>query len=586
MSRVCFAVILSVWLVSLTQVFAGKSPEKKALCPHWILVGHLDKGLSDVEKRLVCGDREAKPLDPDYAWKEIPYQQAKYHLSTFLQDRGYYSPIFNEPTKEEPNHIVDIGTRSFIKSWRIEGENYGVDVHQKRKVVGSPLTPSALNEIEKWVGSQLQFYGYACPETVATAFVENGEVVVKIKPGAQGTIASIEQEPIPGVVDGILGRYYPFKVGDTFNGNLLTLAETRVGASGVVESAHFRRKCEGSAVYLKNEIITGAPRLLLFSVGIDTESLITGKASWRNTRLGPRASLLDVTLSASQRAQSLSGNFQWYVFPGVPQVYINPYLQLFNRTSEPRFEFLSNRSQLGIGTENDLSGGRLKFFIGPTLELIRTLEGVGAPTSQIASIETRATLLSHGFEYFSGSPRAGYNLSLTGNFSNQGWGSSVTAQRLLLRGEGLLNVNNYDPPLWILGIRGGLSAVFTPESAEPDTRLPPHYLQYLGGAQNIRGFGRQELPNDTDAGGLMSAFIGLEGRLSHTLPFGIDPFTFIDFAVLGREVFQSVSPLYWSPGIGIRWASPIGSVRVTLAHGYSNFASQHNQFYFSLGDEF
>ncbi|MEQ1876693.1 MAG: hypothetical protein ABL958_08600, partial [Bdellovibrionia bacterium] len=43
--------------------------------------------LDAVEKRLVCGeDREG--------WSDIPLNQARFHLKTFLQKRGYHGAAF------------------------------------------------------------------------------------------------------------------------------------------------------------------------------------------------------------------------------------------------------------------------------------------------------------------------------------------------------------------------------------------------------------------------------------------------------------------------------------------------------------
>jgi outer membrane translocation and assembly module TamA len=94
-----------------------------------------------------------------------------------------------------------------------------------------------------------------------------------------------------------------------------------------------------------------------------------------------------------------------------------------------------------------------------------------------------------------------------------------------------------------------------------------------------------ELPV-VNGGGLTSGFVGLETRLSQTLPFDLDPFVFMDFGEISNSAALLSAPLYWSPGVGVRWASPIGPVRTTLAHGFVGNSADHFQFYLSLGEEF
>jgi translocation and assembly module TamA len=181
-------------------------------------------------------------------------------------------------------------------------------------------------------------------------------------------------------------------------------------------------------------------------------------------------------------------------------------------------------------------------------------------------------------------PQAGFQFGLTADFNARSAFSDVTAQRLNGTGEYLYNLNNYDPPLWIFGLRYGFGLVFTGEDSR--AALPANFFQYLGGSQNLRGFGRLELPNDGQGGGLTSAFLGAEVRLSQTLPFNVDPFLFVDLGGIGRTSFSFDLPLFWSPGVGLRWASPIGPVRTTLAQGFIGNTSDHLQLYISLGEEF
>jgi translocation and assembly module TamA len=105
----------------------------------------------------------------------------------------------------------------------------------------------------------------------------------------------------------------------------------------------------------------------------------------------------------------------------------------------------------------------------------------------------------------------------------------------------------------------------------------------------MRGFGLLELP-ENQIGDLTSVYGGFEVRLLDTLPIGIQPFAFVDVGVLGISPIDLETPIYWSPGLGLRLESPIGNFRVSLAHGYltgnPNPSASHFQFFFSFGEEF
>ena len=197
--------------------------------------------------------------------------------------------------------------------------------------------------------------------------------------------------------------------------------------------------------------------------------------------------------------------------------------------------------------------------------------------------------MTHHFEFYRSDPRAGFRTSLAAAFSGAHAFSDVAAQRFRWSGEALWNIRNYDPPLFVIAVRGAAATTVTGETLEPSTGIPPLFRQYLGGSDNLRGFGRLELPGPL--GGLSSAFASLELRFAAGLALGIQPIVFTDLGAFGVRPMEIESTLYWSPGFGVRWTSPVGVLRASLAHGYVTEggvdpALTHLQFDLSLGEEF
>jgi outer membrane protein assembly factor BamA len=579
--------VLAALLFAYAFCITAWSEDRQAssLCPTWIVIGKLDPGLTDGEKRLVCGDPEKKPKVPNEAWREIPFPQARYNFRNFLQERGYHHPRFRYTDSSMNRSIVELGEKTRVKGAVLEGDEGWVDLSRRRKIVGQPLTPSLLDTLEKWVYEQMRAKGFGCPVVTSLADPDTGEIVVHVTPGQRQTITFVSQDAIPGTHPNILRRYDAFGLGDVFNGDLLTVTENRISSLRLVESTHFTTSCHPDGVHAHQVVVPGFPHVLTAGAGINTEGALLGKVSWRDTRLGYSGSLLDISAYASSKLQSLQSQLQWYYLPYVSRLFLFPLVQFAHR-NEVHFEVITLRSQFGFATTQEHQKWGASYFLGPTLDFYRTLRGVGAPSSRLFSLEGRVDIKSHYYEYYAAEPQSGYRLSFIGDLNYKGYFSDFTAQRLSASGEALWNVGGFSPPLWIVGFRALLGTVLTQEALGPNTIIPPSIQRYLGGSMDIRGFGRQELPTGTEVGGLTSAYFGVELRLSHTLPVRVDPFVFFDVGALGSTSFDLEAPVYWSPGIGIRWVSPIGALRTTFAHGYSGTNPQHWQFFLSLGEEF
>jgi outer membrane translocation and assembly module TamA len=566
--------LLSFGIILLSYWATASEKEPVLLCPGWKVVGSIDPKLTDVEKRLVCGD------DKGRAWKTIPIPQAEYDLKNFLQERAFLHPVFTENGNEV---VVNLGEPTRVKSLTLEGAPETLHIERKRKVVGEKMTPSLLGDVEKWVTSRLRALGYGCPKVTSTADTEAAEIHVSVKTGPLQDLIKVIGTELAGTDIHAIRRFDAFRVGERFNGDLLSITENRINSEAVVESNHFLTRCEADGVVATQQLVAGAPRLVTIGAGVDTEGLVKAKASWENTRLGEYASLLNVSLTGSFIEQTLQNTFNWFVFPDQIRPHLHAVL-LFDHQNVENFETLTSQFQAGPETTWDSTPFHLKFSVGPSLQYFRTLQGTGPPTSHFLALQTELAFNTHDFEYYQDYPRTGISASLITDFSTKDIYSVVSAQRFNLRVQALWNLNHYHPPLLDYGFRGGVGSVISSEQLGPNSALPVSILQFLGGSNDLRGYQLQELPDIY--GALMSFFADFEIRLASELPFNLDPFIFMDFGMVGREVFTFDDPLYRSPGFGLRWKSPIGVIRTTLAHGFPDDSHGHWQFYFSFGEEF
>lgn len=553
------------------------------LCPSVVIAGtgEISPGLSDTEKRLICGDPKLEP------WRRIPPSQAEFHLRSFLQERGYHHPRFK---RSRATLTVELGSPSFASGIELVGpEEFHGELRRKRGIAGRKLTPSLLSSIEQWATQRMQAAGYPCPEISTLADPDTGMIRLQIREGPRQRLTKIREEPVPGLMPGVLRRYDAFDLdgrdgrGDWLNADWLVVSANRAVLDTIVENLHHRVSCGPDEAIVREIPVVGPPRIVSLGFGISTEGVVTGRASWRNSRLGIKGSSFDVVGFASAIEQRIDAGVDWYHLPFPSRRFIRPEFRLRHQNEDP-FETLDAKGLLSYGTSWDGRSWGWIGSLGPAYTGVRTFRGEGPPESHFFSLDARWRVRSHGFEFFASDPREGFHGNVFASFSDKNLLSTASVQRLTFRGLSLWNYRHYDPPLWILGLRSELGAVLTPARPGPGSLLPPSFLQYLGGSANLRGYGRQELPLD-GFGALTSIYVGAELRIPAALPARFEPLVFYDIGFLGKEPLHIDPPVYSSPGLGLRWLSPFGTFRTTLARGLPADLG-HWQFFLSFGEEF
>ncbi len=172
-------------------------------------------------------------------------------------------------------------------------------------------------------------------------------------------------------------------------------------------------------------------------------------------------------------------------------------------------------------------------------------------------------------------PDNGLSLRLTARAAGDAVGSDVAL--LQARGEAR----------GVVSLRAGtrfLSRVEIGATATNQFReLPPELRFFAGGDQSVRGYAYQSL-GERDAfgepigGRFLSTF---STELEQTFRPGWSVAVFFD----GGDVFSHGRPeLHFGTGVGLRWASPVGPIRVDLGHGLGD-ADGSIQLHISAGPD-
>jgi translocation and assembly module TamA len=562
------ATVLKVAILAIMLLpTAARAADEVDVCPGIVFLGNAKLGLTVVERGLVCGDPDSE------GWREVPRAQARRFLEAFLQQRAFHHPVFEVKAGKL---LVDPGPRTMIS--RLEGSNLppGVDLSKKRRVVGAPLTPAALDKVKGDLTSELRNLGYPCPE-------------VFIAGGTTSIAGPIEEPRIAGVDPGIFRRFEAFRRDRPIDQRLLTLTSNRIVSEALFLNSAYDVTCGTAGVRIVHRAAIGPPRLIRLGVGIDTEGFARVRARWQHSRIGWRASTAEAVVFASRREQSANMFMRLYLSPE-SRLHLVP-SWVATRSDEPRFEAVASQLSFAPAITWDDQSVHVEARAGPALEYADTRRGIGPQDSYFQTFNSHIEATSHLFEYFLREPHTGFHAGLDTASRVSQISSKLTAHRLRLETEKLWNVGRFDPPLAVIGARGWVGTTMVGDRDVALKELPVAMSFFIGGDADFRGVGPGELGDER--GFLSGVYEGLEVRAGDILPLKIQPLVFLDVAMAGRASLHLDPDVYYAPGFGVRWPTFIGSFRMTFARSMlwrrdpaTAPGRRHWQFFFSYGREF
>ncbi len=526
-------------------------------CGHvWVLKGTNLK-LEDMERRMICGDAGSDTIGKP--WAEIPPNQARFFIRTFLQVRGHHDPIF---LIQDNKLYVQPGPVTRLTEFEILNPPPFWRPPRKRGIKGLGLTPSLLDELETWTKNEVMDVGYACAEIKSAADPETGLARVDVRAGDRKRILDVLDRSETGLAVGVLDRYNAFDIGDYYSERLVRLSRQRLLNAGLLQAVSVSRKCYANGVIIERDAVMGPPREARFGFGGNTDEGARVRAVARLLRIGERASTAEARIDASFRRQRARAGFRSYYSLSQPRNFLEPEI-VYERRDELKFESRALQATVSHGWNREFDTGMGELRLGPGWEVTGVRRGEGPRETTYTFFETQLQWQSHLTEYFESSPRSGHRFQADAIQTYRNWGAPFTSTRLQLGGLWLLNAFRFDPPLFIFGVRFRVGSTLTQRDLQAE-QLPMRFRFFAGGTDDLRGFNPQALPFG-GRGALSEATVGLEVRLYKVLWKRFDPLIFSDIGKLGARSLRLDEETYLSPGFGLRWESPVGTFRGFLA---------------------
>ena len=352
------------------------------------------------------------------------------------------------------------------------------------------------------------------------------------------------------LTEDILHRLSPFKAGDFYDAERLIQFRRNLMDTRYFQSATVNSRVVDEQVNLIADLQDARQHQYDVGIGFSTDTGPRTRFGWSQPQLNEKGHSSHVEAKWSKPEQEVTGR---YVIPLLDP--LKNFLQF--DTGWQKKEVEDTRSQItNIGALlSDIDDDLWRTDYTLNLEYERYQQGSQETTEVlylIPGVAWSQTMLPAGIDPMSGSR---YWIRLEGSTEELGSDTDFFKAHGLIKW--LIDLGN-DNSLMTLRAEGG--AIVT----DNIRNIPASHRFFTGGDQSVRGYSFESLAPEDDAGELIGgqflnvASIELSHRVKPTWRAAL-------FADTGRAYNEPQENFSTGVGIGVRWLSPIGQVRLDLA---------------------
>lgn len=374
--------------------------------------------------------------------------------------------------------------------------------------------------------------------------------------------------------DEYLQNLVPFKKGDYYQSSDLGELNRRLSATGwfnsVVVAPEFDKSRKTKVLPLHGVVSPRTENTIETGVGYSTDVGPRVKASWKKPWMNSYGHSLTTSISLSAPEQQLDFSYkmpllknpleQYYLVQGgFKRTDLNDTEQDSTTLAVSRFWDLSSGWQRAINLRWSLDHFTQANVTNTTMLLY--------PGVMISRTRSRGGLM----------PTWGDSQRYSIDYSNTAWGSDVDfsvfqAQNVWIR-------TLYDKHRFVM--RGNLGWIETGDFE----RVPPDLRFFAGGDRSIRGYKYKSISPENDKGQLTGASKLATGSLEYQ--YNVSGKWWGAMFVDGGEAVNDIrrSDFKTGAGVGVRWQSPVGPIKLDFAVPVGDKDEHGLQFYIGLGPE-
>ena len=498
------------------------------------------------------------------------HNRAPGEIQKALQPYGYYQPVIESSLEQDGDkwvarYDIDPGPPVIITDIDLQVDGAGKD---------DPVMVKAADSLPVQVGSQLLHDDYEkAKKLFRAAAAENGyrearylksevrvqqatneaEIVLHLDTGDKAFFGPVRFEG-GDISDERLRRYIPFETGDVWSTKKLLVLQRGLVDSGYFSSVNIvpqPARVEENQVPLDVILTPHKRQKYSFGLGFSTNLGIQGSVNWLHRRLNQYGHRLSAEVSASQVRQDISST---YAIPlSKPRSDVLEISGIYRR--EDTTDVKSEVTELRVSRNFKRGDWREVLSVGYKHEVDDLADSDG--TSNLLIPKATWTLVKADNRLHS---KDGYRLDLETSGSAEALLSDTTFLQGIVRGKLVRGLGKRGR----LILRGDAGATATGNFDS----LPASNRFFTGGDQSVRGYEYKSLSPENEDGDLIGGKFMLVGSIEY------------DYNVYGKwylATFYDVGNTFnelpvdaaSGAGVGIRWASPVGMVRVDVASAIS-----------------
>ncbi|MEX1669250.1 autotransporter assembly complex family protein [Zhongshania guokunii] len=365
----------------------------------------------------------------------------------------------------------------------------------------------------------------------------------------------------------LMRRYLPFQSGDPFDSSKVVQLQNNLISSNYFASVNIDQEnpnAEQQRIDLN--VQTAEKRKYETTAGIGASTDTGPRVSYglRNRRINDAGHTYQI---ASQYSPVLSNLSFQYTIPGskplTDKVQLSTGVERKDTDTTESLSYRAEIAQISLRSNNWIQTLSLKFL---------------REDYDIADERNTSTLLMPGIAWSRSEandrryPTRGWRINTAARGALQGVVSDVSLAQIELDSKVIL-------PLWGGRVisRGGLGATMLDDFSE----LPASLRFFAGGDNSVRGYGYETLGPENAEGEVVGGKHRITGSIEYDHRVWGD-FALATFFDAGNAFDTDTFTLYESAGLGLRWLSPIGPVRVDFAFPLKDGGFQ---FHLSMGPD-
>ena len=531
-------------------------------------------------------DLDQEPCDaPELRVRQL-YQAATEDVVAALQALGYYAPRITPTLTFEPEcwratFTIELGEPVLIRTFDVavvdaaaDDPAFAMAVAESGLAVGAQLHHGNYERVKRrWLDIAIE-RGYAEGQLNANRIdvypdERAADITLRYESGPRYSFGTVEFEQ-DVLSNELIQAYVTFRPGDPYDSELLTDLYVTLAESGFFQVIDVRPLQPDSAtrqIPIRVALTAAPRRLITYGIGYSTDTGPRFSISRDNRRWNDRGHQFGVDAQLSTVTSEVTANYR-FPFGDPGEEWIS-----FDAGVKREDTETSESESLELGARRVLRTGNDWTRMHMLSLLIEDFE--------IADQVDRSRLLMPGIDWLRTpgddmiAPREGTRLHLLVRGAADALGSDTSFVQVFAEGKRIWLLPNDGRVL----LRGQVGHTWTDQL----TDLPASVRFFAGGDNSVRGYEFEELGPVDDAGQVIggSSLVTASVEYEHPLRSRWALAFFFDWG----NAFEDDLDARESVGIGGRWLSPLGPIRIDIAHPLDDPTADDYRVHVTLGPD-